>query len=81
MVRNLGKRARVNPDVFRHAFAREFVLNGRDIGTESRIVGQAQITVTKQFCAMFSTEELKEAQERFTRAFPLNRRSEGPTRR
>ena len=63
MLRRMGKRAgvsgRVNPHAFRHAFAREFMLNGGDIGTVSQILGHTQIAVTKQFYAVFSTEELK----------------------
>jgi len=76
MLRRVGKRAgvgwRVNPHAFRHAFAREFILNGGDIGTVSQILGHTQITVTKQFYAVWSTEELKGEHDRFSPVSRLN---------
>lgn len=83
MLRRLKKRAgvegRVNPHAFRHAFAREFILSGGDIGTVSQILGHTQISVTKQFYAMFSTGELKGEHDRFSPVFRLN--GGGPGRR
>jgi hypothetical protein len=79
MLRRVGKRAgvkgRVNPHAFRHAFAREFILNGGDIGTVSQILGHAQISVTKQFYAVWTTEELKGEHDRFSLVSRLNRQA------
>ncbi len=78
MLRRVGKRAggsgRVDPHAFQHAFVREFILNGGDIGTVSQILGHTQITVTKQFYAVWSTEELMGQHERFS---PVARLSGG----
>ena len=70
-------KGRVNPHAFRHALAREFNLNGGDIGTVSQILGHAQITVTKQFYAVVSTEELKGAHDRFSPVSRLSDRARG----
>jgi len=70
MLRRVGKRAgvssSVNPHAFQHAFVGEFILNGGDIGTVSQILGHTQITVTKQFYAVWSMEELKREHDRFS---------------
>lgn len=76
ILRRLAKRAgvvgRVNPHAFRHTFAREFILNGGDIGTLSQILGHSQILVTKQFYAMFTVDELKGEHERYSPVSRLN---------
>jgi site-specific recombinase XerC len=82
MLRCVGKRAgvsgRVTPHAFQHAFVREFILNGGDIRTVPQILGHTQITVTKQFYAVWSTEELKGQHERLS---PVARLNGGPQRR
>lgn len=81
MLRRLGKRAgvkgRVNPHAFRHAFAREFILNGGDIASVSDLIGHAQIGVAKQYCAVFQTEELRAKHDAFSPVGKLRRRSGG----
>jgi len=74
MAKRAGVNGRVNPHAFRHAFAREFILNGGDIGTVSQILGHSQILVTKQFYAVFSTEELKGEDHRYSPVSHLNGR-------
>lgn len=63
MLRRVGKRAgvngRLNPHAFRHAFAREYILNGGDLASLSELMGHSQLAVTKQFYAVFTTEELR----------------------
>ncbi len=54
-----GARGRVNPHAFRHAFAREYILNGGDLASVSEIMGHSQLAVTKQFYAIFNIEELR----------------------
>ena len=79
MLRRVGKRAgvssSVNPHAFQHAFVGEFILNGGDIGTVSQILGHCQISVTKQFYAMFTTDELKGEHDRFSPVSHLNGRA------
>jgi site-specific recombinase XerD len=70
MLRRLKKKAgvngRVNPHSFRHAFAREFILNGGDLASASQIMGHSQLAVTKQFYAVFRIEELRSKHEAFS---------------
>ncbi len=54
-----GVTGRVNPHAFRHAFAREYILNGGDLASVSEIMGHSQLAVTKQFYAIFNIEELR----------------------
>ncbi len=74
-------KGRVNPHAFRHAFAREFILNGGDIETVSQILRHTQITVTKEFYAVWSTEELKGEHDRFSPVSRLSDRARGINRR
>ena len=70
MLRRHAKRAgvtgRVNPHAFRHAFAREYILNGGDLASVSEMLGHSQIAVTKQFYAVFQAEELRDKHEEFS---------------
>jgi len=50
----------------------EFILNGGHIGMLFQILGHKQITVTKRFCAVWSTEELKGEHDRFSLVSCLN---------
>jgi integrase/recombinase XerD len=49
----------VNPHSFRHAFAREFLIDGGDIGILSDLMGHSTITVTKDFYGIFTVAELQ----------------------
>lgn len=61
-----GLTGRINPHAFRHAFAREYILNGGDLASVSEMMGHTQITVTKQFYAVFQAEELREKHDKFS---------------
>lgn len=61
-----GLQGRVSPHMFRHAFAREFLLNGGDLATLSDLLGHSSITVTKSFYAIFTVHELKEKHRRYS---------------
>jgi site-specific recombinase XerD len=61
-----GLHGRINPHAFRHAFAREYILNGGDLASVSEMMGHTQIAVTKQFYAVFQAEELREKHDRFS---------------
>jgi site-specific recombinase XerD len=66
LARRSGVKGRVNPHSFRHAFAREFILNGGDIGTVSQILGHTQIHVTNQFYSDFNSGVLKLQHDKFS---------------
>ena len=61
-----GITGRVNPHSFRHAFAREWLRNGGDLGTLSSMLGHADPAVTVRFYAVFTDFELGEFHERFS---------------
>jgi integrase/recombinase XerD len=70
ILRRLKKRAgvkgRVNPHSFRHAFAREYIRNGGDVATLSRIMGHSDAQVTTHYYLVFSSEELAESHRKFS---------------
>lgn len=55
-----GIEGAVNPHSFRHAFARDFLMNGGDLGTLADLLGHSSVLVTKQFYGIFTVEELQE---------------------
>ena len=60
---------RVNPHSFRHAFAREYILNGGDLATLSRLMGHRQVSTTVGYYAIFTDEELAKQHEQYS---PMN---------
>ncbi len=70
ILRRLKKRAgvqgRVNPHSFRHAFAREYIRNGGDVATLSRIMGHTDAQVTTHYYLVFSSDELAESHEKYS---------------
>lgn len=48
----------VNPHSFRHAFAREYLQSGGDLGTLADLLGHSDVNVTWKFYAIFTGEEL-----------------------
>ena len=73
-----GVTGRVNPHAFRHAFAREYILNGGDLASVSGMLGHSRIAVTKQFYAVFQAEELRAKHEVFS---PVSHLPKGRGRR
>jgi integrase/recombinase XerD len=57
---------RVNPHAFRHGFARDYVLNGGELATLSRLLGHKSTEVTAWFYAVFASKELKAAHDRYS---------------
>lgn len=55
-----GIKGRISPHIFRHTFAREFLLNGGDLAILSQLLGHSSVTVTKSSYALFDVQELKE---------------------
>ncbi len=59
-----GIGGKVNPHSFRHAFARDFLLHGGDIGILSEIMGHSSILVTKSFYGIFTVQQLQQQHEK-----------------
>lgn len=63
LLRRLKKRAAIqgpiNPHAWRHAFAREYLLNGGDLASLADIMGHADVMVTHHSYAIFLQDELK----------------------
>jgi site-specific recombinase XerD len=53
-----GVKGRCNPHSFRHGFAREYLKNGGDLATLAQLLGHSNVSITAQFYAVFSTDEL-----------------------
>ena len=64
--RRAGVSGRVNPHAFRHAFAREYILNGGDLATVSEILGHSQIPGDKAVLRGLRDEELRAKHEQFS---------------
>lgn len=54
-----GPRGRVNPHSFRHAFAKQYLENGGDLGSLSDLMGHSDVMVTKNSYSIFLTGELQ----------------------
>lgn len=69
-----GVTGRANPHAFRHGFAREYLLNGGDLATLSRLMGHRAVTTTANHYAIFTDQELGEAHARHS---PVQKLFEG----
>lgn len=49
----------INPHAWRHAFAREYLRNGGDLGSLADIMGHADVVVTHRSYAIFLNDELR----------------------
>ena len=50
-----------NPHAFRHGLARDYLLDGGDMGTLSDILGHQDVKTTKMYYAVFDVKELQRA--------------------
>lgn len=70
MLGSLAKQARVqgrwNPHSFRHAFARDSLLAGADLGQVSDLMNHSSIVVTHKYYARWKKMELKRFHKRFS---------------
>jgi site-specific recombinase XerD len=64
--RKAGVTGRVNPHSFRHAFARQYLLNGGDLASLSQILGHEDIETTRLYYAVFTTQELNTQQQKYS---------------
>ena len=59
-----GKRAGckglVNPHAFRHAFAINYLMNGGDLGTLSKLMGHSDVSVTIEYYGRLALSDLQE---------------------
>jgi integrase/recombinase XerD len=62
--KRVGVEGMVNPHSFRHAFAREFLMNGGDLGSLSDLLGHKGVEVTKDYYAIYLVQELQEKHRR-----------------
>jgi site-specific recombinase XerD len=61
-----GAKGRVNPHAFRHGFARQYLLNGGDLGTLADLMGHSDVKVTKDYYAVYTTEELARQHKKYS---------------
>lgn len=64
-----GVKGRTNPHAFRHAFAREYLKNGGDLATLSRLMGHADVSTTAAHYALYTQNELATMHEALS---PMN---------
>ena len=70
MLRRYGKRAGINsvrcsPHVFRHSFAKNYLLNGGDIFSLQRILGHSSLSSVRIYLNLFATD-IKKQHQRFS---------------
>lgn len=73
--RKAGVKGPVNPHSFRHGFAREYLSNGGNLASLADTLGHSNVNVTWQAYAIFTTDELKAAHERYSPVACLERSS------
>lgn len=61
-----GIEGKCNPHAFRHAFAKQYLMNGGDLATLSDLLGHSDVMVTKRFYSIFLVEELKRQHDKFS---------------
>lgn len=76
LARRAGVQERFNPHALRHAFAREYIRNGGDLATLSKLLGHRDVSTTVNHYIIFSQAELKSAHDRFSPARRLSDQSE-----
>jgi len=69
LARRAGVRGKFNPHGFRHTFGKEYVKAGGDIFTLARIMGHENVNTTAGHYAIFTSEEVADAQEKYS---PVN---------
>jgi integrase/recombinase XerD len=58
LARRAGITGRFNPHSFRHAFAKQYLMDGGDLATLSDLLGHSDVQVTKSSYSVFITDEL-----------------------
>jgi site-specific recombinase XerD len=77
MLRRRGEQAGVegphSPHSFRHAFARDYLMNGGDLATLADLMGHTDIGITRRWYVQFTTKQL---QSKHARHSPVARMAE-----
>lgn len=68
-----GVQGPVNPHSFRHGFAREYLSNGGNLASLADTLGHSDVKVTWQAYAVYTTDELKVAHERYSPVAQMER--------
>lgn len=61
-----GVKETVSPHRIRHMFAREYLNRGGDLATLSRLMGHEDMNITRDFYAVFTSEETADKHEKFS---------------
>lgn len=64
--KSAGLQGRCNPHSFRHGFARQYLLNGGDLATLSKILGHKDLRTTTDNYAIFTGSELAARHDEFS---------------
>lgn len=67
-----GVEGPANPHAFRHGFAREYLINGGDLGSLADLLGHADVQTTWQSYAIFRQNELADKHDRHSPVAALN---------
>jgi site-specific recombinase XerD len=80
MLSRRAKRAGIegphNPHSFRHAFAREFLLSGGDLGALKDILGHSTIVVTKESYGIYTIRDIQEKHRKHSPIARLNKKED-----
>ncbi len=76
LARRAGVKGPVNPHSFRHAFAREYLLNGGDLATLADLLGHSTVQVTWEYYSIFRIRELQKRHEQFSPVANLGKNSD-----
>ncbi|HEY65828.1 MAG TPA: tyrosine-type recombinase/integrase [Caldilineae bacterium] len=77
LAKKAGVKGPVNPHSFRHAFAREYLLNGGDLATLADLLGHSSVQVTWEYYSIFRIRELQERHDRFSPVARLRKEGNG----
>lgn len=76
VLRRLARKAKIhgkfNPHGIRHLFAKEYLLEGGDLATLSKIMGHARTSTTSDHYLIFTEQELGQKHEEFSPVKKLN---------
>jgi integrase/recombinase XerD len=69
-IKRLAKRAGVtglcNPHSFRHGFAKQYLINGGDLATLSKLMGHKDVSITVEYYTRFVRRELADKHRKFS---------------
>ena len=66
LAKRAGVRGRFNPHSLRHTFAKEYIRNGGDLATLSKILGHRDVSTTVNHYTVFTDREIRERHDRYS---------------